>query len=465
MSAIQWNGHFELGLNEIDAQHQRLVTLINGLSLALSDARPLPEVDAMLDRLEAYADEHFQLEEAIMASSTLPAAAQQRHCAEHSAFLGRIAEIRRCQVEQPVFAAEMLDFLNTWFVAHILETDRQLVGAMASEAGPAATEAAEPFAVPRAVRVLIDALTESESRFRLISDHAPTLMWVSDPAGHIGYHNRAWFDLVGGAGREPFDHITLIAVDDRDAYADYVADLLRRHAAGEREYRVIAGGAEVWLLERVRPRLDARGHFAGLVAAASDVTAIKRTEARLADVNRSLEAEVARRTAELEALSLTDPLTGIGNRRRLGAGLREELRRAQRYGRPLSVVFLDIDHFKLINDSFGHRAGDAVLAAVAAELRGVVRDVDVLGRWGGEEFVALLPETGLREAAGIAERLRAAVAAVRAAEMPGRTISASVGVAEWQAGESGESLMRRADRALYVAKAAGRNRVTLATMS
>lgn len=91
MSAIHWNGHFELGLPEIDAQHQRLVTLINGLALALSDARALPEVDALLDRLHVYADEHFRLEEAMMTDSALSAMAQRRHRAEHSAFLGRLA--------------------------------------------------------------------------------------------------------------------------------------------------------------------------------------------------------------------------------------------------------------------------------------------------------------------------------------------------------------------------------------
>ncbi len=130
--------------------------------------------------------------------------------------------------------------------------------------------------------------------------------------------------------------------------------------------------------------------------------------------------------------------------------------RAQRYQRPFSAIFIDLDHFKRINDVYGHAAGDAVLRGVAETLNVCLRECDLLGRFGGEEFVVLLPETGIDDAMRVADRMRKDVACLQLGQIP-EAITVSAGVAEWTSDETGEALLQRADRALYRAKDAGRN--------
>ena len=167
---------------------------------------------------------------------------------------------------------------------------------------------------------------------------------------------------------------------------------------------------------------------------------------------------------ELHALATTDMLTGLPNRRQLMSQMETEVRRAARSGRPLSLALLDVDRFKAINDAHGHPAGDFVLQTIAAELRRVTRGGDVLGRFGGEEFAVLMPETSLAKARQAGERLRAAIAR-RAIDLPDGTkerVTISVGVALLAGGEGCDHLVSRADCALYEAKADGRNLVRLA---
>jgi len=167
--------------------------------------------------------------------------------------------------------------------------------------------------------------------------------------------------------------------------------------------------------------------------------------------------------AELHRLARTDPLTGTLNRLALDE---ESARLFSATSRPntLAALIIDVDHFKRINDEFGHATGDRVLAALAAAIRWRLQPPAVLGRMGGEEFLALLPGTGLAEAMALAERLRVAVAAmppVSDADVPGVTIS--VGIAAYRPEDTEvQTLVRRADRALYDAKRAGRNRVVAA---
>jgi diguanylate cyclase (GGDEF)-like protein len=161
---------------------------------------------------------------------------------------------------------------------------------------------------------------------------------------------------------------------------------------------------------------------------------------------------------------LTDPLTGAANRRLFERRLREETERCSRRGEPLACLLADIDHFKAINDRFGHAVGDEALRRIAAAIAGESRAMDLFARYGGEEFVLLLPDTGLEEAQAIAERLRIAVSTI---EFDGlERLSISVGVAcltpECARPGAGDALLRKADLALYEAKAAGRNCVRYA---
>jgi diguanylate cyclase (GGDEF)-like protein len=170
---------------------------------------------------------------------------------------------------------------------------------------------------------------------------------------------------------------------------------------------------------------------------------------------------VSRLVSELKRASRHDPLTGLLNRRAIDEALAAEVQRARRLGAPFSVLMLDVDHFKPINDTHGHAAGDRALQHLATLLSSQMRDIDRVGRYGGEEFVVLLPGTPQEQAHGLAQRLCEKVAALppmwRDAPLP---VTVSIGVAEWL-GDSGglPALMARADAALYRPKEDGRNRV------
>ena len=176
----------------------------------------------------------------------------------------------------------------------------------------------------------------------------------------------------------------------------------------------------------------------------------------------SVYEEAERESQVIAKLAATDPLTGLLNRRQLEIETELEVNRARRLGLPLSVLYGDLDHFKLVNDTHGHACGDQLLKDVAQALQSGTRPYDRLSRFGGDEFVLLLPETQLQLGVEIAERLRRAVAAVdlacdnpKAAGHP----AISFGLAELRADERWEELVNRADQALYKAKKSGRNAV------
>jgi diguanylate cyclase (GGDEF)-like protein len=186
-----------------------------------------------------------------------------------------------------------------------------------------------------------------------------------------------------------------------------------------------------------------------------------------------LEGVIAERTSELEAanarlaaLATTDPMTGLRNRRHFDEFARQAFEVATRNARPLSLVMVDTDHFKSINDRFGHPAGDEVLKDVARVMLATARKSDLCARIGGEEFVVLMPETGGQDAVAAAERIRIALAASAHPTVPelgAEPVTASFGVAT-RDGATGsvEDLVAAADAALYAAKSGGRNRVALA---
>jgi diguanylate cyclase (GGDEF)-like protein len=163
---------------------------------------------------------------------------------------------------------------------------------------------------------------------------------------------------------------------------------------------------------------------------------------------------------ELERLSVTDGLTGLVNRRQLMKALGVEVKRAARNDEPCSVLMVDVDHFKQFNDTYGHPAGDAVLTRVATILRESIRDVDVAGRYGGEEFLLVLTNTTMVGAMEVADRIRAHLSAE---VFDGGAITVSAGAAQFpDGGHTAEALIMSADLALYQAKKEGRDRVVQA---
>lgn len=211
----------------------------------------------------------------------------------------------------------------------------------------------------------------------------------------------------------------------------------------------------IWQTEQVAAGdLNQQVHFLGDFSVAFNgmILALRekrRLEEQLHEVNQILEKQAS-----------TDVLTGLFNRLKLGRLLDAEITRAQRYATPLAVILLDIDHFKRINDTRGHQVGDEVLRELAQRLTSSLRACDAVARWGGEEFLVMLPNSPLEAGRECAEKLRAAVADFPFAAMP--QVTASFGVAQRQKGDQRETLIGRADQALYRAKDKGRNRVECA---
>jgi len=182
------------------------------------------------------------------------------------------------------------------------------------------------------------------------------------------------------------------------------------------------------------------------------------------EYERRLRAEI--QAQALGRLAATDPLTRSMNRRGLVDALREAMAHAARYGRPFSLAMADIDHFKRINDTYGHEAGDEVLRGIASILSKEMRLPDRVGRYGGEEFLLILPETKPDAAQTVAERIRASVSNADFAFGRSRIkVTVSIGVTEFEPGETMEELLSRVDRVMYQAKAAGRDRVISAAAS
>jgi diguanylate cyclase (GGDEF)-like protein len=175
----------------------------------------------------------------------------------------------------------------------------------------------------------------------------------------------------------------------------------------------------------------------------------------------SIALENARLHRAVKRQAVTDELTDLANRRRFSETLKLEVRRAERFGHPLALVLADLDDFKLVNDRFGHQAGDEVLRRFAAVMRECVRDVDLAARYGGEEFALLLPDTGLEGAGRLAERLAESFngLVLRDPVHGDLRVTASFGVAAYPEATTSDELLAAADRALYAAKAAGKNRV------
>ncbi|MBN1423665.1 diguanylate cyclase [Candidatus Fermentibacteria bacterium] len=290
------------------------------------------------------------------------------------------------------------------------------------------------------------ALRESEERFRTLQQNLPVGIYRTGEDGTIQTANPALLSMMGYRSVDELDGAALDDVWVAPPSRSELIQRLRKEGA-VRGYIVHLrrkdGGEFVG-------SLDARGTFDGNGR-------LLHFDAIVQDITERIHAQ-----RELEHLARTDGLTGLNNRQSLMAGLESELARASRYGHLLTLMILDLDHFKEVNDIHGHLVGDRVLATVATILRHTIRATDVAGRYGGEEFCVVLPETDVAGACLMAERIRVALEAIRV-ELPGGQvlrITGSIGVAQ-ACSTSTDALIARADAALYEAKRAGRNRVVV----
>ena len=298
----------------------------------------------------------------------------------------------------------------------------------------------------------------SEQRYRLLAENARDVIWTMEPDGSISYVSPSIQLLRGYTPEEaiaqpleqihPPDSLRRSRAFFQQLHEDIAAGRTPQSFRGELEYSC-RDGSTIWTEVNALPLFDRDGRFERLLGVSRDISERKRFERQLMAANQ-----------QLEQLATTDGLTGIWNRRHLETVIQASIERSSRYGEPLSLILCDIDNFKSINDRCGHPVGDQVLIEFCRRIGPTLRRSDGFGRWGGEEFVILLPHCDLQAAAALAEQLRQRVAA---APFPGAgAVTASFGVAERQAGESEEAWFKRVDQHLYAAKAAGRNRVVVA---
>ncbi|QQS53401.1 MAG: diguanylate cyclase [Candidatus Competibacteraceae bacterium] len=283
----------------------------------------------------------------------------------------------------------------------------------------------------------------SEARYRAIVEGQTDLVYRCLPDGTLTFVNTAYCRYFGLAPEDLLGTNIAPLILDTDR-ADALAQVLScnaAHPSNRPQHQVVrADGAHRWVQWHNHAVLDDDNALIEIQGIGRDVTE-----------QRAMETELRR-------LATTDPLTGAFNRRYLLTELESEVERARRHNRSLALIMCDLDHFKRINDTFGHEQGDRVLQAVTAQVRGRLRRSDVLARWGGEEFLILAPETTGTDAVALAETLRAALH-----ELPnpgGRPVTASFGVAAYRPEETLNQWLKRVDEWMYLSKRQGRDRVS-----
>jgi diguanylate cyclase (GGDEF)-like protein/PAS domain S-box-containing protein len=302
------------------------------------------------------------------------------------------------------------------------------------------------------------ALRETEDQLRQLSravEQNPASIIITDKDGRIEYVNSKFTAISGYTLDEVRGKVSRVLKPGKTP-PEIHADLWRTIMSG-REWRgdIInrkKDGTPYWENALISAITDANGVITHFVSVHEDITARKEAEEKIRLLN-----------AELEQLAITDHLTNLYNRRHFMQRGVEEFRRAQRSKRPLSLLMLDIDQFKNINDTHGHEAGDFALKQVAETLRSNLREIDIIGRMGGDEFTVLLPDTALNDAFNLAERVRLDIEQT-ALQILGEVVPIFVTVSIGVAASTGklthiDKLLKDADRALYQAKRAGRNRV------
>ena len=298
------------------------------------------------------------------------------------------------------------------------------------------------------------ALRERERQLQILMDNLPGMAYrcLYDPDWTMKFVSQGCTKLTGYEPDELVNnrvtsYAALVSDASNQQLFEQVRVALEKEESFSLEYEVTRkDGSRIWVWERGRGVQEDDGslHLEGIILDISDRKVLE---------------------TELEQMATRDPLTGLLNRREMSRVLDEELQRARRYQRPMAVLWVDFDHFKDVNDTYGYAAGDSVLRAISRLLLGSVRSVDSIGRFGGEEFVIVLPEMDLEEAQETAERLRRKVAEEPQPLGNGEAVplTISVGVAVYpDHGQTASTLCAAADKAMYLAKDRGRNCVAMA---
>ncbi|MDO8988049.1 MAG: bacteriohemerythrin [Sideroxyarcus sp.] len=472
-----WNDNFETGIPIVDEQHRKLVELLNKLASHLAYGVDKPELNQVFDEMTDYTLIHFQTEEGIWRQYLPTDELSLQHEKTHLDF---VKEVILLQGKQDSLATEqvideIVVFLTHWLAFHILESDKNMAKiVLAMQQGMTLSEAKEKAHIEMsgALRILIETVLSmydtlssrtlqlmreiaerqrAEDRLRLsrkVIDSTLEAIFITDAHGLIIDTNPAFCQDVRR------EHEQLVGKDIRlvkpGLFSHNKTDFIWRtatesgHWAGETVGRDANGEIEgAWLaLSSIKDNQGAVTHYVGVVSAIT---------------------QLVKRQHILEVEANHDALTGLPNRRLLQDRLDQAILRSKRSGHVLAVCYLDLDGFKLVNDTLGHDAGDDVLRLVAGRLSKVLRGEDTVVRSGGDEFVLLLGDLdGEQDAAQSLSRLLLDIAQPILIHGMPVNVSASIGVTLYPL-DSGtpEQLLKHADEAMFAAKKEGKSRYHL----
>lgn len=287
-------------------------------------------------------------------------------------------------------------------------------------------------------------VNKAKELYLSILEEFPALIWRANTDKLCDYFNSTWLEFTGRTMEQEYGNGWAEGVhpDDLEKCFEIYTSNFDQRKPFSMEYRLKNRLGEYrWILDIGRPYYDFDDTFLGYIGSCYDITDNKRNE------------------EQLKKLATTDKLTQLSNRFKLDSTLELEISRAQRYHSNLSIILVDIDDFKNVNDNFGHLVGDQVIIHVAKILKENTRASDTVGRWGGEEFLIICPETDSEAATAIAEKLRTAIAGHKFPKITSKTCS--FGITTYQNGDDTIQLLKRADQALYISKNSGKNQTQI----
>jgi diguanylate cyclase (GGDEF)-like protein/PAS domain S-box-containing protein len=312
-------------------------------------------------------------------------------------------------------------------------------------------------------------LAQSEKRFRALIEHSTDAISLIDAHGAVIYESPSTQHLTGYLPEERMGKsgLDLIHSDDLPAVKATLTEVIaHKGMVKDAQFRSVRKDGSVWWTEGTAINLLHEPSVKAIVINYRDITQRKKAEKALKNANQQLNvrlAQIEQLQSELREQALRDPLTSLFNRRYLAETMERELKLAKREKKPVSVIVMDIDRFKKINDAHGHRVGDEFLTEISKLLQGHARGSDVICRYGGEEFLIVMPGANARTARKRAEQLRANCEAMRISHNGKELkVTLSFGVATYPThGREGEEIVIKADKALYKSKRRGRNCVTV----
>jgi len=286
----------------------------------------------------------------------------------------------------------------------------------------------------------------------------------TDLTGTITYVSDAFCELSGYSKEELIGktHSVIKHPDNPSSAFKKLWDVLTSGETYRGEVKNMKkNGDDFWLNSLIRPEYNDKSEMIGYIAYRKNIT----HEKTLENMNMQLEKMVEKKTKELKytnerllKLSQTDTLTGIYNRKKLQESLALEIKKSYRYDQVFSIILVDIDHFKNVNDTYGHLTGDNVIKGICDLISNNIRDIDLFARWGGEEFVIMITNQNKNEAKQLAEKIRVQI---NTTKIDNLDITCSFGISQYEQGDNDKMIFKKADEALYQAKETGRNKVII----